>query len=54
MNCNSKQLNRLNSFTLNFIESKKLMQPQNLRGRRFTVDDKVFALSLLGLGFICI
>jgi len=46
INSNSKQLNRLNSFTMNFIESQMRMQPQKSRGRRFTVDDKVFALSL--------
>jgi len=46
INSNSKQLNRLNSITLNFIESQMRMQPQKPRGRRFTVDDKVFALSL--------
>lgn len=46
MNNNSKSLDRLNSITLNFIESQIRMQPQQPRGRCFTVEDKVFALSL--------
>lgn len=45
-NKNSKSLRGLNEFTQNFIESQIRMQSQKPRGRRFTVDDKVFALSL--------
>lgn len=45
-NKNSKSLRGLNEFTRNFIESQIRMQSQKPRGRRFTVDDKVFALSL--------
>lgn len=46
INSNVNSLNGLNQFTQNFIESQMQMQPQNSRGRRFTVDDKVFALFL--------
>lgn len=46
INSNAKSLNRLNQFTQNFIESQMRMQPQKPRDRRFTVDDKIFALSL--------
>lgn len=46
MNNNAKSLNRLNAFTLKFMKSQMRMQPQKPRGRRFTIDDKVFALSL--------
>lgn len=46
MNNNAKSLNRLNALTLHFIKSQMRMQLQKSRGRRFTIDDKVFALSL--------
>ncbi|KAL5235390.1 hypothetical protein ACI65C_002800 [Semiaphis heraclei] len=46
INSKSNSLNGLNQFTQNFIESQMRMQPQKPRGRRFTIDDKVFALSL--------
>lgn len=45
-NNNSKSLNKLNSFIQHFIQSQMRMQPQKPRGRRFTIDDRVFALSL--------
>lgn len=41
-----KSINRLNPFTVKFLESQMRLQPQKPRGRRFTIDDKVFALSL--------
>lgn len=41
---------KLNSRSLNFINSQLRMQQKNPRGRRFTLDDKVFALSLLKQG----
>lgn len=46
INTNKKSLCGLNQFTRQFIESQIRMQPQKPRGRRFTIDDKVFALSL--------
>lgn len=46
VNSKANSLNGLNQFTQNFIESQMRMQPQKPRGRRFTIDDKVFALSL--------
>lgn len=46
INTNKKSLCGLNQFTRQFIESQIRMQPQKPRGRRFTVNDKVFALSL--------
>lgn len=46
INTNKKSLCGLNQFTRQFIESQIRMQPQKPRGRRFTVDDKVFVLSL--------
>lgn len=39
-------MGKLNTFTQQFIQSQIRMQPQKPRGRRFTTDDKVFALSL--------
>jgi len=45
INSNANSLNGLNQFTQNFIESQMRMQSQKLRGKRFTIDDKVFALS---------
>jgi len=41
-----KSMSRLNQFTQNFIQSQIRMQPQKPRGHRFTIEDKVFALSL--------
>jgi len=41
-----KSMSRLNQSTQNFIQSQIRMQPQKPRGRRFTIEDKVFALSL--------
>lgn len=46
INTNKKSLCGLNQFTRQFIESQIRMKPQKPRRRRFTVDDKVFALSL--------
>lgn len=46
MKNNLKSLNRLNNFTQKFVQSQMRIQPQKPRGRRFTLDDKVFALSL--------
>lgn len=43
---NSNKLNNLNRFTQNVIESQTRMQPLKPCGRRFTLDDKVFASSL--------
>lgn len=37
-------MSRLNKFTQNFVQSQVRMQPQKPLGRRFTLDDKVFAL----------
>lgn len=41
-----KSINKLNPFTVKFLECQMRLQPQKPRGRRFTIDDKVFALSL--------
>jgi len=41
-----KSMSRLNQSTQNFVHSQIRMQPQKPRGRRFTIEDKVFALSL--------
>lgn len=46
MKSNITSLNRLNRFTQDFVQSQIRMQPQKARGRRYTIDDKVFALSL--------
>jgi len=46
MQTNIKSMGKLNTFTQQFIQSQIRMQPQKPRGRRFTTDDKVFALSL--------
>lgn len=42
----TKELEKLNCFTQNFIASQIRTQPLKPRGRRFTIDDKIFALSL--------
>lgn len=41
-----KSMSRLNQSTQNFVQSQIRMQIQKPRGRRFTIEDKVFALSL--------
>jgi len=46
MQTNIKSMGRLNTFTQNFIQSQIRMQARKPRGRRFTTDDRVFALSL--------
>lgn len=46
MGHHKESLNSLNNITINFIESQLRTQSKKPRGRRFTLDDKVFALSL--------
>lgn len=46
LNNNAKSLNKFNAFTLKLMKSQMRMQLQKPCGRRFTIDDKVFALSL--------
>jgi len=41
-----KSMSRLNQSTQNFVQSQIRMQIQKPRSRRFTIEDKVFALSL--------
>lgn len=38
---------RLNNVTIRFIKLQLKLQLQRLRGRRFSLEDKIFALSLL-------
>lgn len=35
--------------TLRFIQSQLMQQPKHKKGRRYTIDDKIFALSLMKL-----
>jgi hypothetical protein len=42
-----EQMQELNETTLNFIVSQLENQPKKPKGRRFTMDDKVFSLSLM-------
>lgn len=41
----TKDLNELNSFTQNFIQSQIRTQSLNPRGRRYSIEDTIFALS---------
>lgn len=46
MENHKESLNKLNRITSTFLESQIRTQSKKPRGRRFTFDDKVFALSL--------
>jgi len=46
MEDNKQSLMKLNDITCNFIESQIRTQHKKARGRRFSLNDKVFALSL--------
>jgi len=46
MEDNKQSLMKLNDITCNFIESQIRTQHKKTRGRRFSLNDKVFALSL--------
>lgn len=45
-NSHTKDFKELNSFTRSFIASQIRTQPLKPRGQRFTIDNKIFALSL--------
>jgi len=46
MNDHKESLSKLNQVTSTFIESQIRTQSKKAKGRRFTLDDKIFALSL--------
>jgi len=46
MQAYGKSMSRLNQSTQHFVQSQICMQSQKPHGRRFTFEDKVFALSL--------